>query len=180
MTCSTKGCDREVLARGLCSTHYAERKRRKNGANVRSSPEYGALRRDILIDRIGEPYWTGERIIAAIQRWAKRTGKPPTADQWSRPLTTLAARRLGMASSKSRPSAALVKKMFGTWNEAMKAAGFPPRPAHAVVGRPKKTHCKHGHEWTPANTRTREGVRHCRTCDREWMRKKRASRKAAA
>jgi Homing endonuclease associated repeat len=178
MTCSTEGCPRPVLARGRCSTHYAEWKRRKDGRNVRSSPEYAAIRRDILIDRFGEPYWTRERIIAAIQRWAKRTGKPPTCDQWARPLPGRTS-SFGPAS-KSRPSAAMVKKVFGTWNEAMKAAGFPPRPAHAVVGRPKKTHCKHGHEWTPANTRTREGVRHCRTCDREWMRTKRASRKAAA
>lgn len=28
------------------------------------------------------------------------------------------------------------------------------------------THCKHGHEFTPENTRVQGGSRHCRTCDR--------------
>lgn len=35
----------------------------------------------------------------------------------------------------------------------------------------KKTHCKHGHAYTDANTRIdRLGRRVCRTCAREWMR----------
>jgi len=28
------------------------------------------------------------------------------------------------------------------------------------------THCKHGHEFTPENTRVAAGSRHCRSCDR--------------
>ncbi|WP_162928334.1 hypothetical protein [Sphingopyxis terrae] len=39
-----------------------------------------------------------------------------------------------------------------------------------------KTHCAHGHEWTPENTRiTPEGWRNCRTCHREKMRKRTAA-----
>jgi hypothetical protein len=30
----------------------------------------------------------------------------------------------------------------------------------------RKTHCKHGHEYTPENTRTYRGMRRCKTCDR--------------
>jgi hypothetical protein len=39
-----------------------------------------------------------------------------------------------------------------------------------------KTHCDHGHEFTPENTRITkpEGKRICRTCAREWMRRRRA------
>lgn len=52
--------------------------------------------------------------------------------------------------------------------------------------RPKKTHCPHGHEFTPENTYVRRGAKSCITChrfkNRIWMRtynkKKRASRKA--
>lgn len=44
--------------------------------------------------------------------------------------------------------------------------------------RPKLTHCKNGHEYTPDNTLTWEGARHCRTCrrkrQREYMERMRA------
>ena len=33
-----------------------------------------------------------------------------------------------------------------------------------------KTHCKHGHEFTPENTRRVRGGRHCVTCERRWTR----------
>ena len=40
------------------------------------------------------------------------------------------------------------------------------------MARPRKTHCKHGHEFTPENTYTSaEGTRSCRACRREQARK---------
>lgn len=36
-----------------------------------------------------------------------------------------------------------------------------------------KTHCKNGHEFTPENTRQYAGRRHCRTCNREYMQRRR-------
>jgi hypothetical protein len=38
-----------------------------------------------------------------------------------------------------------------------------------------KTHCKHGHEFTPENTRIRRGTRECMTCARCWADKNRDS-----
>jgi len=47
--------------------------------------------------------------------------------------------------------------------------------------RGSKTHCKHGHEYTPENTiwqaPSSNGKRNCRTCAKEWQR---ARRRAAA
>ena len=44
----------------------------------------------------------------------------------------------------------------------------------------RKTHCKHGHEFTPANTHNRpSGGRTCRECARVKLRRRRAARKAA-
>jgi hypothetical protein len=44
-----------------------------------------------------------------------------------------------------------------------------------------KTHCKHGHKFTPENTRrTADGKRACRTCARRWASEARARRAAAA
>ena len=39
-----------------------------------------------------------------------------------------------------------------------------------------QTHCKHGHEFTPENTRVRNGSRHCRACQREATRRYKARR----
>lgn len=39
-----------------------------------------------------------------------------------------------------------------------------------------RTHCESGHEYTAANTYIRpDGRRRCRTCNREWARRRRAS-----
>lgn len=38
-----------------------------------------------------------------------------------------------------------------------------------------KTHCPAGHAYDATNTRVTDGRRHCRTCNREWMKAKRAS-----
>ncbi len=39
-----------------------------------------------------------------------------------------------------------------------------------------RTHCVHGHEFTPENTAIRRGKRSCRTCERDRMRRVRAQR----
>lgn len=44
----------------------------------------------------------------------------------------------------------------------------------------RQTHCKHGHEFTPENTRIRNGTRGCRECDREHSRRQVAARQARA
>ena len=41
-----------------------------------------------------------------------------------------------------------------------------------------KTHCPHGHEYTPENTKVKRGRRHCRECNRVYMRAYHARRKA--
>jgi HNH endonuclease len=45
----------------------------------------------------------------------------------------------------------------------------------------RKTHCKHGHVFDEANTYyDKHGDRHCKTCGREWMARKRASQREEA
>lgn len=47
-----------------------------------------------------------------------------------------------------------------------------------IAGRTRipPTHCKHGHEFTDANTyRDKDGHRGCRACKRDYMRRKRAA-----
>lgn len=63
--------------------------------------------------------WTRERVIKAMQEWAKaNNGHPPTVKDWSH-------------ASEENPSATSLSGYpsapFKSWNEAIKAAGFEPR-----------------------------------------------------
>ena len=60
-----------------------------------------------------EKRWTRGKVIRALQRETKRRGRPPSEGEWDRPTT------------KSRPSANTVKRIFGSWNAALEAAGLP-------------------------------------------------------
>jgi HNH endonuclease len=58
---------------------------------------------------------TGDRIVAAIQAWADRTGQPPTANGWREP------------TGSSRPTTRRAIRVFGSWNAGVAAAGFIAR-----------------------------------------------------
>lgn len=69
--------------------------------------------------------------IAAIQRFAERYGKPPSATDFQPAL----ARRIGHPEKADRfyadgdyPTTTAVLQMFGSWNAAIEAAGFEPVP----------------------------------------------------
>jgi hypothetical protein len=69
--------------------------------------------------------WTSETIVSAIQRWAAETGGPPTACDWN----TAQARATGRPPrSPHYPPASTVQKVFGSWSNAIEAAGFECRP----------------------------------------------------
>lgn len=75
------------------------------------------------LERNGEPEpteaellrrrWTREAILDAIHAHHERTGSQPAAHKW--PRNTL-----------DTPSARVVIRVFGTWNNAMIEAGFAP------------------------------------------------------
>lgn len=59
-------------------------------------------------------YWTPERIIEAIRRWAdEHDGEPPSATQW-----------LNGDRPDWAPTVFTVQYEFGTWNRGIEAAGF--------------------------------------------------------
>ena len=65
-----------------------------------------------------DKYWTEERVIEAIQRWASQHGQPPGARDWVR-------------RGDHHPSMSAVygpHSPFPNWSDAVEAAGFP-RPA---------------------------------------------------
>jgi len=58
--------------------------------------------------------WPAYLVVASIREWTRQHGRPPTSPEWER-------------ASSSHPSATWVLTMFGTWNEALRAAGVANR-----------------------------------------------------
>jgi hypothetical protein len=76
--------------------------------------------------------WDRERIIGAICAWAEETGAPPFSYEWS----PGSARSLGLIGPELTkwerehprwPGNSTVYRYFGSWPEALEAAGFEPR-----------------------------------------------------
>lgn len=68
--------------------------------------------------------WTRDAIVLAIQEWADENGGiPPAANDFYR-----------LGATDRNPSVVTVQKQFGTWNAAIRAAGFEPHPGGPVGG----------------------------------------------
>lgn len=65
---------------------------------------------------IAKGTWTKEAIIAAIREWAEIRGRLPTIEAWTK------------AEVGVHPCATTVRNVFGTWGQALEAAGFEARP----------------------------------------------------
>lgn len=57
--------------------------------------------------------WSNEQILAALQDWTTRHGRPPNSCEW-------------IAGSPDRPSSICVRRRFGSWEHALKRAGLKP------------------------------------------------------
>jgi hypothetical protein len=68
--------------------------------------------------------WTRERILQAIDAHARHLGRPPKSREWGR-------------GTAEHPSVVTVRNRFGSWNEALRAAGLPIR--EPVAARPQLT-----------------------------------------
>ncbi|HKI91412.1 MAG TPA: hypothetical protein VJ986_03850 [Gaiellaceae bacterium] len=66
--------------------------------------------------------WTPETVIYAITLWYRQHSRPPYTSEWDQ-------------AGENHPSRQTVARVFGSWNEAMAAAGFKPRPR----GRPRRS-----------------------------------------
>ena len=59
--------------------------------------------------------WTPETIVYAITLWYRKHSRTPFTSEWDQ-------------AGENHPSRQTVARVFGSWNAAMQAAGFTPRP----------------------------------------------------
>ena len=59
--------------------------------------------------------WTHETIVYAINLWHRKHDRPPLTSDWEQ-------------AGENHPSRQTVARVFGSWNAAIAAAGFRPRP----------------------------------------------------
>jgi hypothetical protein len=84
--------------------------------------------------------WTKEAVVLAIQEWDARYNDPPAVADWN----SWVARAMNDEARAIRyerdhatgacPSFMAVVEAFGSWNAAICAAGFDPRPARGGNG----------------------------------------------
>lgn len=111
-------------------------------------------------------YWTPERVVAAAQVFHEVYGRQPSYTDFNPRRDQVEAYERFHADN-CWPSGATVSRHWGTWNAMIAAAGFEPVKS-GNYPRELATHCEHGHEFTPENTRIRKsnGARICLTCNR--------------
>jgi hypothetical protein len=82
--------------------------------------------------------WDRQTILYAIDLWHKRHLKTPTVAEWE-------------AAGSDHPCRQTVQRTFGSWNAAMRAAGFRARPR----GRPRnpwhRNRCSQTGRWLPGD-----------------------------
>lgn len=105
-------------------------------------------------DRRGNRFthsWSEAIVIAKIIEWNERFGNPPAQSEWN-----IARARKLLAETRKRslrwvnviaeyergdwPSCDTVKRLFGSWNAAVTAAGFEGRPSGNTPSRFKIRH----------------------------------------
>jgi hypothetical protein len=95
--------------------------------------------------------FSDEQIVGLIREWAAQHGEPPTSKDWEK-------------AAPGRPCTHTVAGRFGSWSQAIRAAGFEPRRSPRGVLR---THCRRGHELAGENLGVDgRGIRFCRACKR--------------
>jgi hypothetical protein len=131
--CSQR-CRRATLYGGACVDCGA----RTSGNNGRAkAPERcGACRLEF---QRANAIWNRERVITSIREFAETYGRPPRVTDFSK-AHAAAAGHAGRVPEGHWPAIDIVQRCCGSWNEAVRAAGFEPFDPVAdhdwAVGRP--------------------------------------------
>lgn len=166
--CSVSDCDRHPICRGWCQKHYARWWRL--GATTLTEPPTTMEKFMAKVDKTDDCWnWTagtwkgygsfrvseGKRRVAHRWLYEQLVGKIPDGLE----LDHLCRNRGCVNPEHLEP--------------VTRSENLMRSPLVTDRHRPTLTHCIHGHEYTPENTRTYRNRRHCRACDRARPRRER-------
>lgn len=117
--CSQR-CRRDTLYSGACVACGA----RTSGNNGRAKAPERCLACHNEVQR-ANAIWNRDSIIRAIREFAETYGRPPRVTDFSE-AHAAAAGHAGRVPEGDWPAFATVQHYCGSWNEAVRAAGFEP------------------------------------------------------
>lgn len=185
--CAVEGCERALVARSLCRTHYG-----RWWTHGDPRPDLPILRahRSVeerfwgKVDRRGPDEcweWRGSHNGRHYGHFHPTKGTDEYAHRFSYAMAHGAiADGLHVRHRCDNPPCVNPAHLeLGTRLENM--ADMVARGRQNTPRRPLSSHCGHGHEFGAENTyRTLAGARACRECGRIWAAARRARRRAAA
>lgn len=161
--CSVDGCDRAAVARGWCAKHWARWKRNGSPDAVQVIRGDDEARFWSKVEKAGDEgcwTWTAARTRDGHGRFRTPTSHV-LAHRWSyERLVGPIPEGLVLDHLCRNPPCVNPAHLEPVTAEENVARGTGPSAANAA-----KTHCPRGHEYSEANTRRRNGRRHCRACD---------------
>ena len=182
--CNDFGCSRPHHARGLCHKHYgshAATPLKPSGDGWREVEGFNAR---YYVNARGEVWGThyGKNLAGVRQRWGHVRVLLTRPD--GRRINRYVHGLVMEAFVGACPSGMEIRHLNGVPDDnrlenlvyGTKSENARDRRTHGTDANLRKSHCKHGHEFTTENTRiSRSGSRKCRTCDRERWRRKHGS-----
>lgn len=165
--CSIPDCNNPHDAKGYCSVHYQRSRRHAN-------PEINLMRPDLE-----ESFWAKVQKTETCWIWVgyvhhngygafKHRGRRRPASVWAWMLRHGREVPTGLEIDHLCRNTVCVNPDH---LEAVMPIVNKLRSASFAAVNARKTHCIHGHEFTPENTIRREGRRRCRTCANRRRRK---------
>lgn len=173
--CTIRGCDKRIFGRGWCQKHWTRWRRHGDPLHTEKRMDMSMVERFFDQVEVTETCWIWRGTVSdngygtfqgslSPHRFAYQTWVGPIPDGFHVDHTchnsNLSCRGLGPACLHRR-----------CCNPDHLEAVSPSTNIRRAIG--ERTHCRHGHELTPENTRTRfhrtQGrvIQDCRTCARE-------------